>query len=136
MPVPSLSRETPPTRLTPFRQRVLNVLLDTPYALTHLEIEGRLGNEGMDRVTLYRTLEWLVSRGLAHKVSGEDRAWRFNSATREGHGHAHFHCTSCGRVYCLEAMQPVFALALPRGFQHERIDLTLHGRCPECHAGQ
>jgi Fur family ferric uptake transcriptional regulator len=124
-------------RVTPARARVLAALLDAPRALTHCELERQLGEaDTLDRVTLYRVLEWLVEQGLAHKIAGEDRVWRFNSSAgetpKEAHRHAHFRCLRCGQVYCLEGANTEFPLDLPTGFLAEGVELTVTGRCPEC----
>lgn len=123
----------PHGRATPARVRVLETLLAAPHALSHAEVEASLGSELCpDRVTLYRVLDWLVGKGLAHKVAGEDRSWRFNAVAQEGHGHAHFQCTRCGQIYCLSDLQPAFAFTLPAGFLYQRAELTIQGLCPGC----
>lgn len=122
----------PHGRTTPARVHVLEVLLAAPHALTHTEVEARLGKDCPDRVTLYRVLDWLVTNGLAHKIAGEDRAWRFNAVDRANHGHAHFHCTRCGQVFCLSELQPAFAFNLPPGYQYQKAELTIQGLCPRC----
>ena len=85
-----------------------------------------------DRVTLYRTLDWLVTHGLAHRVAGSDRIWRFNATVEEGRSHAHFQCARCGAVFCLETTSPTLAATLPPGFRFERAELTVYGVCPNC----
>lgn len=127
-------------RATAARLAVLTLLLDSPRALTHNELAAaaRDGGTELDRVTLYRVLDWLVEKGLAHKIAGEDRVWRFNamaagaSGLAEAHEHAHFQCSRCGRLYCLGDLRPVFAFTLPPGFRCEHAELTLRGLCPEC----
>ncbi len=123
-------------RVTPAREQVLQMLLQSPRALSHLDIETAARESGLtfDRVTLYRVLDWLVTQGLAHKIEGRDRVWRFNAATVTAteHGHAHFHCSRCGQVFCLEQLQPSFALTLPAGFRFEKAELTIQGVCPAC----
>ncbi|MBP8163590.1 MAG: transcriptional repressor, partial [Propionivibrio sp.] len=52
-------------RATPARIRVLQLLRSTPGALSHNQIEQALGESALDRVTLYRVLDWLVESGLA-----------------------------------------------------------------------
>lgn len=52
-------------RATPARVRVLRLLRSAPTALTHHEIEQALGDLALDRVTLYRVLDWLVASGCA-----------------------------------------------------------------------
>ncbi|NWG87755.1 MAG: transcriptional repressor [Hydrogenophilaceae bacterium] len=120
-------------RVTPARTRVLAALMAAPSALSHADLEDRLSREGaLDRVTLYRVLDWLVSRGLAHKIASDDRVWRFNAVDRDNHGHAHFHCTRCGQVFCLDQLHPTFALSLPPGYVFHKAELNLQGLCPGC----
>ncbi len=127
----------------------------SPSALSHQELSSRLESGAdrphvgaLDRVTLYRVLEWMVEIGLAHKIAGDDRVFRFSlndgadvSAAAvpalhgEAAGHAHFHCTVCRRVYCL-AESPSIAQALqavlPRGFIGKELAVAVHGLCPDC----
>lgn len=121
-------------RATRTRAAVLDILSRAGRPLSHDEIGSALDQAAVvhDRVTLYRTLDWLVGRELAHRVAGADRVWRFNAIADERHSHAHFHCTRCGSVFCLEALQPAIAATLPAGYQLERAELTFHGLCPQC----
>ena len=123
-------------RATPAREHVLEILLAASRALSHQEIEAAARKQGFnfDRVTLYRVLDWLVTQQLAHKIEGQDRVWRFNAVTVTSteHGHAHFHCTRCGQVFCLEQLEPSFAVTLPAGFRFEKAELTIQGICPSC----
>lgn len=121
-------------RATRTRVAVVEALRDSDHPLSHDELAAALGEAGVahDRVTLYRTLDWLVGQGLAHRVAGGDRAWRYGLVRQAAHQHAHFHCDRCGHVFCLENLQPAFALALPGGYQLERAELILHGACPAC----
>jgi Fur family ferric uptake transcriptional regulator len=121
-------------RLTPARRMVLDILLAAPNAMTHLEVETAARERGLraDRVTLYRALDWLLGRGLAHRIEGSDRVWRFNAVAGEDHGHAHFHCVRCGRVFCLDLPQPEVAPELPPGFHCDSAELTLRGTCDAC----
>ena len=71
-------------RPTLIRAAVLSALLDADDALSHAELLERLLPHGeFDRVTVYRALDWLVTQGLAHKVAGAGRAWRFRSSLNE-----------------------------------------------------
>ncbi len=121
-------------RATPAREVVLGILLEAPRALTHQEVEHNARELGLsaDRVTVYRVLDWLVAHRYAHRIAGEDRVWRFNAAGPEAHGHAHFRCTRCGQVFCLNDLQPALGFNLPKGFLFERAELTIQGICPDC----
>lgn len=122
-------------RATPARLRVLRLLRAAPAALTHHQIEQALGDLAIDRVTLYRVLDWLVESGLAHRNTDAQRVFRFSAAAIGEHAaHTHFRCEDCGRVFCLEAAPPE-PPRLPDGFSLSRIELDLRGRCARCTGG-
>jgi Fur family ferric uptake transcriptional regulator len=114
------------------------VLLAAERALSHNEVERRIDSGvGIDRVTVYRVLDWLSENGLAHKIAGEDRVWRYNAA---GHAHpashAHFQCERCGTVICLDEQGKKPRVRVPRGFVSRDVALTVKGYCAACvHAG-
>lgn len=119
-------------RATPARIRVLELLSAAPLPLSHHDIEAAWGAASLDRVTLYRVLDWLVASGLAIKRADERRVWRFTLASGGKHGgHAHFHCEGCSRVFCLDVPAPRPPV-LPGGFTLSRAELDLSGRCAEC----
>lgn len=122
-------------RATRARLDVLAVLLGSRDALSHHDVEGRLPRgHGIDRVTLYRVLEWLTAQGLAHKVAGDDRIGRFSATGHAGgDAHAHFQCSDCGRVICL-AQARVPSIPLPAGFERAQVEVTVKGTCDACRA--
>lgn len=114
---------------------MLSVLLGTHHPLSHRDVEDELLAHGhsIDRVTLYRTLEWLEAVGLAHKIAGDDRIWRFRGTEEAGHEHAHFQCRACGTTLCLDKVpQPAVPVGMPRGYRVESASLTVRGLCPGC----
>ncbi len=122
-------------RVTRTRVAVLDVLLSSEGSLAHEDISAALSAQGVrhDRVTLYRTLDWLVEVGVAHTMTaGDGRTRRFGVAATASHEHAHFHCDRCGKVVCLEGLAPAVAVNLPGGYQLDRAELVLHGACPTC----
>ena len=148
-------------RLTQPRVAVLATLLATDHAISHLDVTDAIAHHHpIDRVTVYRVLEWLVSMGIAHRIAGDDRVWRFmlshpptttahhegkaeggRKKTKEGNGnymvkthhqHAHFTCNDCGQTFCLDDMPPKLDLKLPIGFKTVDIDLKLRGQCAHC----
>lgn len=119
-------------RATPARIRVLQLLRATPGALSHHEIEQALGESTLDRVTLYRVLDWLVENGLAHKSADAQRVFRFSIAAESEHAkHVHFRCDSCGKVFCLDQAPPS-PPTMPDGFSLSRADFDLRGCCANC----
>lgn len=122
-------------RSTPVRISVLSLFLNAKSALPHQELEQSAKEQGLsfDRVTLYRALDWLVDQGMAHKILGIDRSWRYNALTETSVlQHAHFHCTNCNHVYCLEKLQPTLLYNLPADYTVEEVELNLQGSCPDC----
>jgi Fur family transcriptional regulator, ferric uptake regulator len=121
-------------RVTAARVHVLAVLLAAKQALTHGEVEAELGrSHGINRVTLYRILEWLTRRQIAHKIAGDDRVWRF-TVRRAAHAqeHPHFVCNACGRVLCLAGPGALPKPRLPVGFRPQALELTVKGLCDAC----
>ena len=124
------------SRVTPARVRVLAMLRAAPSPQSHAEIEEGLAGEalpGIDRVTLYRVLDWLCEASLAHKAADARGVFRFSAAQPnvEHAGHVHFRCTGCGGVFCLKAPPPP-PPALPRGFRLDGVALDIRGECPSC----
>jgi Fur family ferric uptake transcriptional regulator len=123
-------------RVTPARVRVLGVLQAAHGPLNHGGIEEALAAEahpGIDRVTLYRVLDWLCEAGLAHKAADARGVFRFSAAQPSGEhaAHVHFRCTGCGGVFCLKAPPPP-PPRLPRGFRLAAMDIDLRGECQAC----
>lgn len=122
-------------RMTAPRVQVLAAMLAANRVLSHHDIEDMLGAARLDRVTLYRVLDWLVEEGLAHRIAGPDRVWRFSVAGEAHETHAHFQCSRCGKVLCLDELSArKIAVQLPRGCRPERMELTVTGLCAQCTA--
>ena len=123
-------------RATAIRTKVLSCLLAQPCAVTHHQVDFELSKtDPVDRVTLYRTLDWLIEHGLAHKVLGEDRVWYFSANAQEvvHHQHAHFKCTRCAKMICLDALPtPAKLPALPEGYRGVEVEITVKGLCDRC----
>ena len=127
-------------RLTQPRVAVLATLMAADHAISHLDVTDALAkHHPIDRVTVYRVLEWLVTKGIAHRIAGDDRVWRFmmTASTKSGKGkphsqHAHFTCNDCGQTFCLDDLPPKLNLKLPAGFKTMDVDLKLRGQCAHC----
>jgi Fur family ferric uptake transcriptional regulator len=138
-------------RVTTARVHVLAALLDAPRALTHQDVQDALASMDrveLDRVTLYRALDCLTEAGLAHKIAGDDRAFRYSAGAEHGaqqddpsvphHQHGHFKCTRCAKVFCLDSsgeaalLRSALRETLGRGFQSHDIEFTIKGWCADC----
>src|SRR5690349_15191488 len=92
---------------------------------------------GIGRATVYRTLQWMVTAGIARKVDfGEGRS-RFEPSYRHPR-HFHFVCNECHRSSeflssDIEAL--VEEIAGVRSFSPEQTILQIYGTCDECRTG-
>ena len=126
-------------RVTRGRVVVLASLLEAKRALTHGEVESRIERVyEIDRVTVYRVLDWLTQQGLAHRLAGDDRVWRFTAAHDSrprgsgAHSHPHFQCNTCGDVICLDEVSTTPRVVLPAGYKSEELEVTVKGQCAMC----
>ncbi|HVC49930.1 MAG TPA: transcriptional repressor [Burkholderiales bacterium] len=124
--------------VTVARIHILAMLISERRALSHHDIRDRLkGGPEIDRVTIYRVLEWLCSVGLAHQVASHDRLLRFGAdPANNWHQHAHFRCISCDEITCLDGVQPKFDVPLPLGYRLKEMELTVRGLCPNCNPNE
>ena len=117
---------------TSARVLVLDTLLNAPLPLSHPEIQKQIV-EPVDRVTIYRVLDWLTTQGFVHSVISPDKTRRFKTNTQQSqHQHAHFECTHCGQVYCLDKVDDAIAQSLPEGFTIKNVHLNINGVCASC----
>ena len=122
--------------ITESRKKILNHFLDANGALAHADIEQRSGTE-FDRVTIYRTLQTFVEKGIIHTIPTADNSVRYALCKDEctaGHhhdDHVHFMCDDCGTTYCLDHIT-VPKVALPEGFKAIQKDLVISGLCSKC----
>jgi Fur family ferric uptake transcriptional regulator len=115
------------------RIRILELLGDSPFPLSAGEVHARLGDDGPDLVTVYRTLERFAQVALARAVRLDDGVRRFEPADRIHHHH--LVCTECGRVEDLDAClsAPLEERALEKhGFRVARHNLEFFGTCKRC----
>ena len=123
-------------RLTRARRAVVEALFGAPGPVTVRELHAGLA--GVDLVTVYRTLGWLVELGVAREVTALRGAERFEPVDAAEHAH-HLHCDRCGRVTKVAVCGVDGAVAAhilrEHGFAVEHHTLTFHGRCAECRAG-
>jgi Fur family ferric uptake transcriptional regulator len=133
-------------RITKIRIKVLAALLHARCAFSHQDMQETFVD--MDRVTLYRALDCLTAAGLAHKIAGDDRVFRYSAGIEhEQHQHGHFKCTRCAKVFCLKGkhdpsgrrrsplrkeLQNALQETLGKGFQSHDIALTIKGWCADC----
>jgi len=124
--------------VTGSRKRILELFLSSAGALAHGDIEKKTG-ERFDRVTVYRTLQAFLEKGIIHTIPTSDNSVRYalcKSDCTEGHhhdNHVHFICSVCGNTICL-ADVTIPEVRLPNGFLPSEYQMVVNGVCKNCRA--
>ncbi len=122
--------------VTDSRKKILELFMRSSGALAHADIEHESGTE-FDRVTIYRTLQTFVEKGIIHTIPTADNSVRYAlckdecSEGRHHDNHVHFMCDDCGTTYCLDHVSAP-ELVLPDGFSASRTDVVVSGKCKNC----
>lgn len=121
--------------ITDSRKKILEYFLNASGALAHADIE-KMSNDKFDRVTIYRTLQTFVEKGIIHTIPTPDNSIKYALCKDDCHPghhrdeHIHFFCDSCGTTYCLDTHIP--AVSLPEGFIAYQINVLVSGVCAKC----
>jgi len=122
--------------VTAGRKKILELFFSNAGALSHGDIEQKAG-EKFDRVTVYRTLQTFMEKGIIHNIPTTDNSILYalcKDECTEGHhhdDHIHFVCNECGSTVCLENVT-IPSVKLPKGFTSTQIDVVVSGVCKEC----
>jgi Fur family transcriptional regulator, ferric uptake regulator len=122
--------------VTGSRKSILQLFLQSHGAMAHADIEKQTG-EKFDRVTVYRTLQSFMEKGIIHIIPTSDNAIRYalcKDDCSEGHhhdNHVHFLCSVCSRTTCLDSVT-VPEVALPKGFKPIDKQMIVKGICVDC----
>lgn len=122
--------------VTESRKKILELFLEAEGALAHADIEKKT-DVAFDRVTVYRTLQSFVEKGIIHQIPTTDNSilyalCRHNCA--QGHhqdNHVHFICNSCDKTFCLDDVT-VPDVKLPDGFTPSQSAMVVTGICMDC----
>ena len=121
--------------VTDSRKKILEYFFGANGALAHADIEKMSGDK-FDRVTIYRTLQTFVEKGIIHTIPTPDNSIKYALCKDDCHPghhhdeHIHFLCDNCGTTYCLDAHVP--EVNLPRGFKASQTDVVVSGVCDKC----
>ena len=122
-------------RLTASRRIVMNIIVNSPKALTPLEIYdlARQQSTKLGLVTVYRTLEILERHNLIERIHQAGNCHTI-LPTAQGHQHVLI-CSRCGNAVHFEGED--LGLLFERveeqsGYQIEDHWLQLFGICPTC----
>ena len=122
--------------ITDSRKKILELFLNSDGALAHADIEKNTG-EVFDRVTVYRTLQTFVDKGIIHLIPTTDNAvlyalCRHNCEAGHHHdNHVHFICNQCNKTICLDDVT-VPVVRLPKGFTPHLAQMVVNGICDDC----
>ncbi len=122
--------------ITDSRKKILQLFLEQNGALAHGDIERKAG-EKFDRVTVYRTLQVFVDKGIIHTIPTADNSIRYalcKDECGEGHHHdhhVHFVCNSCNNTYCLDDVVTP-GIKLPKGYSANHVEVVVEGVCKNC----
>ena len=122
--------------VTSGRKKILELFLNSPGALAHADIEKNT-DTAFDRVTVYRTLQTFVDKGIIHHIPTTDNSilyalCRDNCEAGHHHdNHVHFICDHCGKTICLEEVT-VPEVKLPKGFTPSHAEMVVKGICGDC----
>jgi Fur family ferric uptake transcriptional regulator len=121
--------------ITDSRRKILSLFLQNKDALTHGDIEKKAG-EKFDRVTIYRTLQTFVEKGIIHSIPTADNSIRYALCKdcKDGHhhdDHVHFVCANCNTTICLDDIVSP-KIELPAGYLAHDVQVVIHGTCKEC----
>lgn len=122
--------------VTEGRKKILELFLDAEGALAHADIEKNT-DAAFDRVTVYRTLQTFVDKGIIHQIPTTDNAVLYalcKDNCEAGHHHdehVHFICNHCNKTICLDDVT-VPAVKLPKGFKPVQSAMVVTGICNEC----
>ncbi len=122
--------------VTDSRKKILELFLNTSGALAHADIESITGDK-FDRVTIYRTLQTFVDKGIIHNIPTNDNAILYAlckdecEAGHHHHNHVHFICDTCSKAICLDEVV-IPTIKLPKGFTLKQTDMIVSGICVQC----
>lgn len=122
--------------VTESRVQILGLFLDSDEALAHADIE-KMTRPDIDRVTVYRTLQTFLERGIVHAIPAKDNVLRYAlcrhdcAEGRHRDDHVHFICDTCDKTICLEGVM-VPSVKLPRGFRPVQSSMIVSGICDGC----
>ena len=122
--------------ITESRRKILDLFLEADGALAHADIEQNTA-DAFDRVTVYRTLQTFVEKGIIHRIPTTDNSilyalCKHNCEQGRHHDdHVHFICSNCDKTICLDEVT-IPAVKLPRNFKKLQAAMVVTGICEDC----
>ena len=122
-------------RMTAARTRVLELLMTSGEPVKAYDLIARFGEDGQPAKppTVYRALEFLERKGLAHRIASIS-AYVACASGDQDHTAAFLICDCCGATEEVSApvAEGLDRAARAAGYVIERTTVEAHGRCPAC----
>jgi len=121
---------------TDSRRAILELFLASSSALSHADIEKNT-DDRFDRVTVYRTLQVFIEKGIIHTIPTADNTVIYALCKDEcspgvhQHNHIHFICEVCEKTTCIDETSIPF-ISLPEGYAPKQVNVVVNGTCKAC----
>lgn len=126
-------------RITPARQRVVELLFESDVPLSAAELLDclRKSRSRINKTTIYRELEFLHHQKIIRQIDLLEGKKRYELVQTESHHH-HAVCTNCQSIQCIEMGGDLRELE-KRLLTRHRFQVTSHsleffGLCAKCSA--
>ena len=122
------------------RDRILAIFLRQEGHLSADDLFDAVHREatGIGRATVYRTLQWMVTAGIARKVDFGDGRARFEPSYRHPR-HFHLICNTCHRsseFLSSDVESLIEEIAAARNFAPTQSVVQIYGTCDDCRTGK
>jgi Fur family ferric uptake transcriptional regulator len=139
--LPDLDRLRPAgTKRSSKRDLIVNAFLKQEGHLSADDLVDLIKREDqrISRATVYRTLQWMVTAGVARKVDFGEGRFRFEHSYRHPR-HYHLICKTCNRSFeflSSDIESLVEEVAVARKFTARQSVVQIYGTCEACQAGR
>lgn len=122
-------------RFTPNREAILNYIIEKKHAVSNSDVEQTFVD--MDRVTIYRTLNTFMKKGLIHEIADGTTATKYaicseKCSDHQHHDeHVHFRCSKCNKTSCIDTIS-IPNIELPEGYTFQKSSYIISGICNVC----
>jgi len=84
----------------------------------------------LSKTTVYNTLNLFIEKGAVQMLTIDEKNARYDADISK---HAHFYCTSCGKVHDMFNLKPeLFELPSNPQFTIDSVQLSYYGTCNNC----
>ena len=123
-------------RVTVRKVAILRAVFESGCPVNADELHARVSvYMPVDLATVYRTLNAFKKFGLVREINDPTGVQYFEVAGDDNPSHAHFKCTECLKLFCLDCAASDVSAAVPDvgdDFDVQEIWVTMSGICREC----